>query len=394
MSEPRTVLIAGAGIAGLSLALALAARGVASRIIERRNELTEAGAGIQLGPNAMHILRRIGVAERLEPMAGRPSAIIVHDGASGAVLSRLPLGEEIARRHGAPYRVAHRADLQAALLAAARERAEIQLDLGFEVSSWRETAVGVAAQSASGAEALGHLMIGADGLWSSVRRVMHPGHPLPYSGKMAMRTVLDGASVSPRFAGLVTGVWLSRDAHVVHYPVRGDREIAVVAIVDEPIPREGWGTAIEAGFVLGRLRGFSAELLRFLEDGRDWRAWSLYDPPPLPSWSRGRVGLSGDAAHPILPFLAQGGVMAIEDAEVLAAAIAADLDTPARALVRYEAARRDRVQRVQDASRRNGKIYHMAGAMGFARDAVLRLAPGSLVMSGYDWLYGWKSGVP
>lgn len=393
MDEPRTVLIAGAGIAGLSLGMALAGRGLPSRILERRAELTEAGAGIQLGPNAMHILRRLGVAERLEPVAGKPSAIVVHDGASGAVLSRLPLGEEIARRHGAPYRVAHRADLQAALLAVVRERAEIQLDTGFEVTGWHETPDGVAARSASGGEARGRLLLGADGLWSSVRGVMHPGHPLPYSGKMAMRTVLDRASAPGRFQDLVTGVWLSRDAHVVHYPVRGDREIAVVAIVDEPVSREGWGTAIVAASVLERLRGFSEELLRFLANGREWRAWSLYDPPPLPSWSKGAVGLIGDAAHPILPFLAQGGVMAIEDAEVLAAALAASPDAPSRALVRYEAARRDRVQRVQDASRRNGQIYHMAGAMGVARDVVLRLAPGALVMSGYDWLYGWKSDV-
>ena len=389
MSQAHPILIAGAGIAGLTLALALARRGVASRILERRAELSEAGAGIQLGPNAMHVLRRLGVAERLEPLAGKPDAIVVADGTSGVLLARLALGAVIERRHGAPYRVAHRGDLQAALIDAACELEGIQLDLGFAVAGWDEQADGVVVQSNAGRQASGAALIGADGLWSSIRRQLFPAHPLTYAGKMAMRTVIDAADVPMRFAMPVTGVWLGRDAHVVHYPVRGKREIAVVAIVDEAAPREGWGGAIESHIVLKRLSGFARELYAFLARGQEWRVWSLYDPPPLPAWSQGRVGVIGDAAHPILPFLAQGGAMAIEDAETLADMLAHGLDDPAGALVQFEAVRRARVLRTQAASRRNGRIYHLSGVTGFARDAVLRVAPGRLLMAQYDWLYGW-----
>jgi salicylate hydroxylase len=388
------ILIAGAGIAGMSLALALARRGLSARLLERRPELSEAGAGIQLGPNAMHVLERIGVAARLEPMAGRPRAIEIHDGAGGRRLGVLPLGDPIRARFGAPYRVAHRADLQAALLGAVEESAAIDMVAGFEVADWRETADRVEVVSENGAGQEGSILVGADGIWSAVRRRLHPDHALTYAGKMAARTMIPASLSSAPFTNPATGVWLGRDAHVVHYPVRADREIAVVAILDEPVPSEGWGGEIEAATVLRRLSGFAPALLAFLDLGVEWRAWSLYDPPPLPAWSRGRVGLIGDAAHPILPFLAQGGAMAIEDADTLAALIAARLTAPAAALTGLEAVRRARVQRVQRVSRENGRIFHLHGVAGIARNLALGIVPGWLLMRRYDWLYGWKEDGP
>ena len=405
----RPILIAGAGIAGLTLGLTLARRGMASRILERRAALGEAGAGIQLGPNAMHVLRRLGVAERLQPQAARPQAIMVADGASGRRLGRLPLGDFIERRHGAPYWVAHRGDLQAALLAAVRAEPLIELVTGFEVVDWRETADSVDAISAGGDVVEGRALVGADGLWSALRRRMFPDHALTYAGKMAARTVIPAtrAAADGRFGELVTGVWLGRHAHVVHYPIRRGRDIAVVAIVDEaaasaPAPertakasaREGWGGAIEGRDVLQRLAGFSPELLEFLARGSEWAAWSLYDPAPLPAWSRGRIALIGDAAHPILPFLAQGGAMAIEAAETLAAELALSRADPAGAFARTESLRRARVIRVQDASRANGRMFHLGGLTGLARDAALKTVPGRLMMARYDWLYGWNGDPP
>ncbi len=386
----RPILIAGSGIAGLSLGLALSHKGVASRLLERRAELSEAGAGIQLGPNAMHVLQRLGVAGRLEPLAGKPDAIDVHDGASGRRLTRFPLGADIETRFHAPYRLAHRSDLQASLLAAARARPDIEIATGFKVGDWRETDRGVVVTAADGRTTEGDMLVGADGLWSTVRRGIHPNHPLPYAGKMAARTVIPAAGVGERFARAVTGVWLAPDAHVVHYPVRAGADIAVVVIVDEATPREGWGGAISSTSVEARLIGFAPELLEFLARGVEWRAWSLYDPPSLPTWSKGRACLIGDAAHPILPFFAQGGGMAIEDAETLAALIARSPDAPARAFARFEGLRRARVLRVQDASRANGKTFHLSGAMALARNLTLALAPGSLMMRRYDWLYGWN----
>lgn len=386
----RPILIAGAGISGLSLALALARRGIASKLLERSAEPSEAGAGIQLGPNAVRVLRRLGAEVRLAPEAGRPQAIIVSDGASGGRLARFPLGRAIEQRFGAPYIVAHRADLHAALLGCARETAGVEIVTGFEVARCRQHADHVAAVASDGREAEGTLLVGADGLWSSVRRGLFPEHALAYAGKMAARTVIDAAKAPRRFAEPATGVWLSPDAHVVHYPVRAGREIAVVVVVDEASSREGWGGRIEATSVLARLIRFAPELLGFLGIGTEWRAWSLYDPPPLPAWSQDRVGLIGDAAHPILPFFAQGGGMALEDAETLAKLIDASRSAPQLAFARFESLRRPRVLRVQDASRANGQTFHLGGLAAFARDTTLRLAPGSLMMRRYDWLYGWN----
>ncbi len=386
----KPILIAGAGIAGLSLALALARQGIASHILERRDELSEAGAGIQLGPNAMQVLTRLGVAARLEPEAGRPEAIIVRDGSSGRRLTTLPLGQAMRDRFGAPYRVAHRADLQAALIAAVHETSEIALVTGFEVVTWDETEGGIVARSAGGGHQEGSVLIGADGLWSTVRHALFPGHPLGYAGKRAARTMIPARLAAKDFKAPSTGVWLGQDAHVVHYPVRGHREIAVVAIVDEAVAREGWGGPIESSEVLARLKGFAPELLAFVDLGVEWRVWSLYDPPPLPAWSRGRVCMIGDAAHPILPFLAQGGAMAIEDAETLARALALSPLDPGAAFARFETLRRARVLRVQEASRANGRIFHMHGLPGLARDVALSVAPSRMMMARYDWLYGWN----
>lgn len=384
-------MIAGAGIGGLTLGLALARKGIGTRILERRAEPTEVGAGIQLGPNAMGVLARLGVAEAIEQFAGRPEAIEVMDGQSGRRLASLPLGRAMEQRHGAPYRVMHRADLHSALLAACRSSKDIEIVVGFEVNGWKETAgSGIAASAPGGATSEGLALIGADGLWSATRRRLFPDSPLIYSGKMAARTVIPADAAGSRFARATTGVWIANDAHIVHYPVRSGREIAVVVIVDEARPREGWGAEITADVVLARVAHFAPELLAFLRRGTDWRSWSLYDPVPLQAWSKGRVLLIGDAAHPILPFLAQGGAMAIEDAETLANLIALAPDSPAAVFPRFERLRRTRVIRVQGASRDNGVIFHLGGPMGLARNITFAAVPGTLLMRRYDWLYGWK----
>jgi salicylate hydroxylase len=399
-SSDAPILIAGAGIAGLSLALGLARRGVACRILEKRNELSEAGAGIQLGPNAMHVLTRLGVADRLSAVSGHPARIEVSHGQTGRRLGSLPLGAEMAARYGAPYLVCHRADLQEVLAGAVAERPLIELLTGFEVSAVEETPTkegrgGVVVRALDGRSQTGPVLVGADGLWSLVRPILFPSRPHRYAGKMAARTLVPANLAEPRFKASVTGVWLGVDAHVVHYPVRAGREIAVVVIVNEATAREGWGGEIQAGDVLHRLSGFAPELLDFLQLGPSWRTWSLYDPAPLPAWSRGRIGLMGDAAHPILPFLAQGGGMAIEDAETLARLLARLGKPPEDAFTDFEALRRDRVGRVQDASRENGRIYHLTGVTALARNAALALVPGGLMMQRYDWLYRWDGdGLP
>lgn len=390
MTEERPILIAGAGIGGLSLAIALARHGIASRVLERRRELAEAGAGIQLGPNAVGVLSRLGVADRLEPAVGTPECLRVFDGTSGALLSELPLGAWIAERQGSPYWVAHRADLHAALLDTARSLPVVELNFGCGLQSFAQHGGTVQVRTDDGCAYQGAALVGADGLWSTVRRQLWPEAELTYSGKTASRAVIERARVAAPFSDPATGVWLAPGGHVVHYPVRGGSQVAIVAILEEGWPGEGWGLAVDRESLLGRLRTFPAPLLEFLRAADDWRRWPLYDPDPLARWSRGRITLIGDAAHPVLPFLAQGGALAIEDAETLAAALQIWRSEPALAIDRYERARRPRALRMQAASRRNGRIYHMPRPASLTRDLVLRVMPGHRTMALYDWIYGWK----
>ena len=394
MSGAAPILIAGGGIGGLALALALAHRGLRSTVLEREPVPTAAGAGIQLGPNAVRALQRLGVADALRPHVGEPEAIQVHDGASGRRLARLPLGRWIASRHEAPYWVAHRGDLHGVLLAAVAAHSLIEIRTGFEAVSVAQTAEQVTLTDTNGRCATAPIVVGADGLWSGLRQALMPEAAPRAAGATATRTVLPAARAGA-IADSVVGVWLSPLAHVVHYPVRQGRDIAVVVIAREPQAgqRRAWDARADADRLPRRLAPFDAGLVRTLmpDGGGDWawREWTLYTLPPLPAWSRGRIVLLGDAAHPMLPYLAQGGALALEDAVVLAELLASEPD-PVSALPRFETARAARARRVQAASLRQGRIYHLAPPLSWARDAVLGLLPGAWLMAGYDWLYAWR----
>jgi salicylate hydroxylase len=389
MSAAAPVLIAGGGIGGLAAAIALAQHGIATRVLERRAEFSEAGAGIQLGPNGVRALRRLGVDRLLAPHVARPAEIVVHDGTAATVLARLPLGDWIEARHGAPYWVAHRRDMQATLLARAAELPLVAITTGFAATRVEERGTGIRVQSETGEVAEGAALIAADGQFSRLRQTHFKAPPLAFSGKTAARTVLDAAAMAGTLDIAATGVWLTSQAHVVHYPVRAGREVAIVAIVDEDWQEEDWGAPIDRDGLMSRLAGFSPHLLGALERAPDWHRWALFDAEALGSWTRGRAALLGDAAHPVLPFLAQGGAMALEDAVTLADCFAACADVEA-ALLAYERSRVHRTARVVSASRRNGRIYHLSGLAALARNAVLRAVPGARVMSGLDWLYGWR----
>lgn len=392
MNEP--ILVAGGGIGGLAAALALARRGIPSRILERQPEFSAAGAGIQLGPNGMRLLDLLGVAPRLEPKTGKPDGIDLYDAPSGQRLSRLPLGAWMEKRHGAPYRTAHRADLQSALLEASADEPLVEIVKGVAVERLIETADGVAAEAEDGRRFTGPLAIAADGLWSRIRRSTFAAPALPKPIRTASRTLISASAVASQFSGPNVGLWMAPDAHVVHYPVRGGKEIAVVVVLkDEWQGSADWATPAIRGEIDVAMAKLAPALRRFLAHASEWRKWSLFDVPALPAWAKGRIALVGDAAHPPLPFLAQGGVMAIEDAWVLARCIAdvhATDEAMNVALSRYEAARRPRAQAVLAASRANGAFYHMRGLPARARNMTLRLTPASRLMSRYDWLYGWR----
>jgi salicylate hydroxylase len=390
MTRERPILIAGGGIGGLAAALALVQAGFSAHVLERRPAFSEEGAGIQLGPNAMRVLDRLGVARRLEAAAGVPEAILVHEGYTGRVLQRLPLGAWMRARHGAPYWLVHRHDLQTALLATVGDESRIRLTSGFEVGSWVSTATGVTAVSRDGATVEGAALIGADGTFSRVRHQLLGVIEPRYSGMLAARTVVAADQVSPRLDTTCVGVWLAPGAHVVHYPVRGGREIAVIVVTPDSAARPGWALPVAPADMMATLVRFAPRLREALNTATQWKRWALYELDPLARWTRGRVTLLGDAAHPTLPFLAQGGALALEDAAVLADCLQLTPDI-ATALAAYEGARRPRVDRVVAAARQNGRIFHLSGLAERIRNAGLRLLPPGRVMARYDWVYGWRA---
>ena len=389
MTAPAPLLIAGGGIAGLAVALALAKIGRPSRVIERRPEFSEAGAGIQISPNGVRVLRQLGVADSLAPFVGVPEAIVVRHGASGRILQRLPLGAWIAARHGAPYWVAHRRDLQAALLTACRASRLIEISNGRAVET-ADVAGGRVVVRCAGQDMLeGAALIGADGLFSTIREVIAPGQRPTFSGRTAARAVVASDDLPAGIDKASTGVWLAPGAHVVHYPVRAGREIALVVVREEGWREQEWSAPVPAEGVGAAVAPFAPELRSLVARGADWRRWALFECPPLPRWSNGPLCLIGDAAHPTLPFFAQGGVMALEDAVTLAAAVKSATDM-ASAFARLGELRRPRTTRIVETARRNGHVFHLSGPMALARDVALRAMSGERVMSRYDWVYGWQ----
>lgn len=398
MTPDRPVLIVGAGIGGLALALALARRGIACHIVERRRELSEAGAGIQLSPNAVRVLANLGVTAALAPVAGTPAALVVRDGRAGTPLARLPLGAWIAQRHGAPYWVAHRRDLQAALQGAVGAEPLVRITLGCEVRFFERAGDTYAVAGCGSRRLHGAAIVGADGVFSRVRQQVHAPPAPRWTGLTAARTVLDAGAAAGALDTTATNAWLAPGAHVVHYPVRAGREVAVVVIAPAAALDRGWAVPAAGASVLADLAPFAPALRNALARADGWRRWALYELGPLARWSEGGVTLLGDAAHPTLPFLAQGGALALEDAAVLARCLAAEVAGGgagiARAFAAYDLARRSRTTRVVAAARRNGRVFHLGGLAARARNLALALAPPERLMTRWDWVYGWRPDGP
>lgn len=393
MSPP--IVIAGAGIGGLTTALSLARAGRRALVLERAAKIEEVGAGLQIAPNAGRALTALGLEPALAAVGLAPEAINIRRGRDGAVLARLDLSDARAR-WGAPFRVFHRADLQQTLLRAAQASELIEIRAGARVGDFEERsgAVHLRVHTQAGleqVEAAG--LVGADGQRSAVRgHLFRTERDAPfYSGVTAWRALVPAELAPASLRARESNLWLLPGAHVVHYPLRDGAIINVVVLVEEPPQPDSAASILSLeGPALARAldRLDPAWPLRELvEAGAVWRHWPLFARPPLKNWSRGAVTLLGDAAHPMVPFLAQGAAQAIEDADALGRAFTQLGATAETAFAAYERARISRASQVVRASRRQGDYFHLGGVAALARDLAIRALGGRGMLARNAWLY-------
>lgn len=393
MSDKETIIIAGAGIGGLSAALALAHHNIPVLLLERGKLLCEVGAGIQISPNATDILQNWGVWPYLSEQGVIPSKINIRSGVSGGLLSSLATSE-ISNRYGSPYMAIHRADIQRALYMRAKEMDLIDMREGVAVESVSQGEEGVQLRCRleDGEEVVhsGAALIGADGVWSKIRTQYMGNSPAVYSGKTAWRVTMPMQMVPEHIDSKNVGLWLSPKAHVVHYPIVAGHMMNIVAIVDEAWEEEGWNAPGNAAWLNQRFAHWPLEMRELLFERDNWLKWALCGVDPSQPWTKGKVALLGDAAHAMLPFMAQGAVMAIEDAAVLGRALTEVSGPVENALAAYERARKERACQVVARAKKNGDIYHMGGAMAFARNMAMKMMSQSKMLDQFHWIYGWK----
>jgi salicylate hydroxylase len=396
VAASRTIIVAGAGIGGLTAALALARQGFRVVVLEKAERLEEAGAGLQLSPNASRVLIDLGLQPRLASRAVTPDAISLMSARSGGEIVRLPLGDAAAAQAGAPYWVIHRADLQAALQAQINDNPDIELRLGCQFEDVGTHAKGLTVVQRSGMtrqQELALALVGADGIWSAVRHHLFPQAQPQFSGLIAWRGTLDATQLPREYTSRRVQLWMGPNAHLVAYPISGARQINVVAVVSGTWNRPGWSASGEANevknaFASARWPSGARMMIGAIDE---WRKWALFTVADGGEWTDGAVALLGDAAHAMLPFAAQGAGMAIEDAAVLAKCLGESAAGIPAALKRYARLRRPRVTRVQRAARQAGRIYHLTGPMALARDLVIKAMGPRRMLARQDWIYDWRA---
>ncbi len=386
--DARPVLIAGGGIGGLAAALGLAQKGIRSILLEKASQLGEIGAGIQLGPNAFHAFDYLGVGEAARGMAVYIDQLRLMDALTAEEITHVDLGNAFRARFRNPYAVVHRGDLHGVFLRACESHELIELRVSSEVAGYEQDGSSVTARLANGERITGRLLIGADGLWSNVRKqVVADGPPL-VSGHTTYRSVIPTEQMPEDLRWNAATLWAGPKCHIVHYPLSGWKVFNLVVTYHNDAPEPVAGKPVSDEEVMqgfGHVHERAKEIIRH---GSNWRLWVLCDRDPVERWVDGRVALLGDAAHPMLQYFAQGACQAMEDAVCLSYMLAAH-DDHAAALEAYRAQRFLRTAKVQLMSRAIGEhIYHASGGHARLRNAIMGAKTSEEWYGDLAWLYG------
>jgi 3-hydroxybenzoate 6-monooxygenase len=384
------VIVAGAGIGGLAAALALAQRGLAVRVLEQVAEIGEIGAGVQLAPNAFAAFDALGVGAAARARAVYTDCMVMMDAVDESLVAEIATGAAFRERFGNPYAVIHRADVHLSLLEGVRAQAGVELLTSTRVIGFESERDGVVVFDANGGAHRGIALVGCDGVKSAVR-AQSVGDDVRVSGHVVYRAVVDAAEFPADLRWNAAAVWVGPNCHLVHYPLRGGDQYNVV-VTFHSREHETWSVSEGSrDEVLSYFHGIGPRARRLLDLPKQWKRWATADREPIATWTHGRTTLLGDAAHPLLQYLAQGACMALEDAVTLGRALAASGDDIDAAFALYQRSRLARTARVVLMTREMGRIYHAQGVERLVRNDLWKGRSAERFYDALEWLYGWTA---